>query len=303
MSNPYLAVLATPPGRERFGDDWTKKGLTAATLFALGPAGAALLATTSATVAAAMNKFYEVEDVSLDEANSMIKDGQMPRPFAPAGLQGQKFSPSIFDLTQRHMSAPRSVADGSTKLAYLLGVLSRYTLDPRFANKGARLLIDFSKSAEERNPARISEMYAGAVREVEPLLANRKSDPGVKYLLGLMQRQSSKDAILSAQKTEEDHKAGAFELFDPTANQDTCFPEGKEAREAHTKLFAKIPSFLQEPDPKAIPAGCKNRLKPWVVPTGIGVGVGLFALLLFGRRRPRQTVVVMPGPAAGHSAP
>ena len=299
MSNPYLAVLATPPRRERFGGGW---GL-AATLFALGPAGAALLATTSATVAAAMNKFYEVEDVSLDEANSMIKDGQMPRPFAPAGLQGQKFSPSIFDLTQRHMSAPRSVADGSAKLAYLLGVLSRYTLDRRFADKGARLLGDFSKSAEERNPARISEMYAGAIREIEPLLANRKSDPGVKYLLGLMQRQSSKDSILSAQKTEEDHKARAFELFDPTANQDTCFPEGKESREAHTKLFAKIPSFLQEPDPKAIPAGCKKRLKPWVVPTGIGVGVGLFALLLFGRRRPRQTVVVMPGPAAGYPAP
>jgi hypothetical protein len=157
--------------------------------------------------------------------------------------------------------------------------------------------------ANERSRARISELYMQTLREVEPLLGERKSDPGVKYLLALMRRQGADDAIHSAQKTEEDHKARAFELFDPTANQDTCFPEGKEAREAHTKLFAKIPSFLQEPDPKAIPAGCKNRLKPWVVPTGIGVGVGLFALLLFGRRRPRQTVVVMPGPAAGHPAP
>ena len=145
-------------------------------------------------------------------------------------------------------------------------------------------------------------MYAGAIREVEPFLANRNSDPGVKYLLGLMQRQSSKDSILSAQKTEEDHKARAFELFDPTANQDTCFPEGKEAREAHTKLFAKIPSFLQEPDPTAPLAGCKKRLKPWVMPTGIGLGVGIVALLLIARRKPRQTVVVVPGPAAGHSA-
>jgi hypothetical protein len=284
MSNPYLAILATPPGRERFG-------------FVVP----ALLAATGATVAAAMNKFYEVEDVGLDEADSMIKDGQVPKPFATAGLQGQRFSPSIFSLAQRHMSAPRSVADGSMKLAYLLGALSRYTLDRRFADKGARLLSDFRKSPmsadaqmKERTPAKISELYAETLREVEPLLGDRKSDPGVKYLLGLMGRQSSDDTIRSAQKTEEDHKARALELFDPTANQDACFPEGREAREAHTKLFAKIPSFLQEPDPKASPAGCKNRLKPWVAPTGIGVGVGLVALLLFRRRRPQQTVVMIP---------
>jgi hypothetical protein len=293
MSNPYLAVLATPPGRERFG--------------LIVPA---LLAATGATVAAAMNKFYEVEDVGLDEADSMIKDGQVPKPFATAGLQGQRFSPSIFSLAQRHMSAPRSVADGSMKLAYLLGALSRYTLDRRFADKGARLLSDFRKSPmsadaqmKERTPAKISELYAETLREVEPLLGDRKSDPGVKYLLGLMGRQSSDDTIRSAQKTEEDHKARALELFDPTANQDTCFPEGREARETHTKLFAKIPSFLQEPDPKASPAGCKNRLKPWVMPTGIGVGVGLVALLLFRRRRPQQTVVMIPSSSSSAPTP
>lgn len=293
MSNPYLAVLATPPGRERFGF--------------IAPA---LLVATGAAVAAAMNKFYEVEDVGLDEADSMIKDGQVPKPFATAGLQGQRFSPSILGLEQRHMSAPRSVSDGSMKLAYLLGALSRYTLDRRFADKGARLLSDFRKSPmsadaqmKERTPAKISELYAETLREVEPQLGeNRKSDPGVKYLLGLMRRQSSDDTIRSAQKTEEDHKARAIEMFDPTANQDPCFPEGKEAREAHTKLFAKIPSFLQEPDPKASPAGCKNRLKPWVAPTGIGVGVGLVALLLFRRRKPQQTVVMIPS-SSSSSAP
>ena len=282
MSNPYLAVLATPPRTERFG-------------FVVGIVA---LAGLSAAVSAVLNTIYRDPPLRLEEAMDMVKGGQKSLPFATKAV------PAGFGLTQKIILPARSVADASIKAAYLLGVLSRHTLDRRFADKGAQLLNDFSESpmsvraqVNEKSPAKISELYAGVIREIEPMLKGRESDPGVKYLLGLMGRQGADDAIRSAQAQEEQRKASPTELFDPTANQDTCFPGGKDEREAHTKLFAKIPSWLQEPDPKASPAGCKNRLKPWVMPTGIGLGVGLVALLLIGRRRPRQTVVMIPAPA------
>lgn len=286
MSNPYLAVLATPPRAERFG-------------FVVGIVA---LAGISAAVSAVLNTIYRDPPLRLEEAMDMVKGGQKLLPFA------NKAVPAGFGLTNKAILPSRSVADASIKAAYLLGVLSRHVLDRRFADKGAQLLNDFSKTpmsvraqVNEKSPAKISELYAGIIREIEPMLKGRESDPGVKYLLGLMGRQGADDAIRSVQAQEEQRKASPTELFDPWANQDACFPGGKDEREAHTKLFAKIPPWLQEPDPKAIPAGCKNRLKPWVMPTGIGLGVGIVALLLIGRRRPRQTVVVVPGPAAGHS--
>lgn len=286
MSNPYLAVLATPPGRERFG---------------FVPATGLMVM--SASVAAALNEYAEPADLSVKEASEMIKAGQATKPFANQERgSGLSFKPGLFGLTQKHFGAARSVGDASVKAAYLLGVLSRYTLDRRYADKGAQLINAFIASPmsveamkKERDPAKIAELYAGVLREIEPTLKGRESDPGVKFLLKLLGRQGESDAVRSVQAQEEERKAGAFELFDPNARarQDSCF-ETPEARESHTKWEAMVPAFLREPDPKATPPGCKTRLKPWVMPTGIGVSVGLVALLLFRRRRPQQTVVMIP---------
>ena len=283
MSNPYLAVLATPPRTERFGF--------------LG------LIAISAAVSATLNAVYRDAPLRLQDAMDMVEKGQKPLPFA------NKAVPAGFGLAQKSLRPAGSLADASIKAANLLGALSRHTLDRRFADKGAQLLNDFSRSpmsvraqVNEKDPTKISELYAGVLREIEPWLKGRESDPGVKYLLSLMERQGADDAVRSVQAQQEERKAGAFELISTEKNQDTCFPGGKEEREAHAKLFAKIPSFLQEADPTASPPNCKQRIKPWVVPTGIGLGVGLVALLLFRRRRPQQTVIMIPGGGAGNSS-
>jgi len=283
VSNPYLAVLATPPRTERFG-------------------GLGLIAI-SAAVSAMLNAIYEDAPLRPEDAMDMVEKGQKPLPFA------NKAVPAGFGLSQKSLRPAGSLADATIKAANLLGALSRHTLDRRYADKGAQLLNDFNKSpwsvraqVNEKDPAKISELYAGVLREIEPWLKGRESDRGVQFLLGLMKRQGADDAVRSVQAQQEERKAGAFELIYTEKNQDTCFPGGKEEREAHAKLFAKIPSFLQEADPTASPPNCKQRIKPWVVPTGIGLGVGLAALLLFRRRRPQQTVIMIPGGAAGNSS-
>ncbi len=283
MSNPYLAVLATPPRTERFG-------------------GLGLIAI-SAAVSAILNAAYADPPLRLQDAMDMVEKGQKPLPFA------NKAVPAGFGLSQKSLRPAESMADANIKAGNLLGALSRHTLDRRFADKGAQLLNDFSKSpmsvlaqVNEKDPTKISELYAGVLGEIEPWLKGRESDRGVQYLLGLMKRQGADDAVRSVQAQQEERKAGAFELIYTEKNQDTCFPGGQEEREAHAKLFAKIPSFLQEADPTASPPGCKQRIKPWVVPTGIGLGVGLAALLLFRRRRPQQTVIMIPGGGPGNSS-
>lgn len=283
MSNPYLAVLATPP-RESFGVAFFAVGLSFVT-------------------SAMLNAYYAPNELRVEDAAEMIQQGMGRVPFPGNKARGA--------LKSQAFDAARSLAAAHIKAAYTLGALSRQLRDPRFADVGLQLLrqLDDGTSSKigERNLEKIVGFYDQLMGRVNAMLSPYEKkgplDPEARYILALLGRQGERANVQSAQIQEEQRKAGALELIDPTANQDTCFPEGKEAREAHTKLFAKIPSFLQEPDPKAIPAGCKNRLKPWVLPTGIGFGVGLFALLLFGRRRSRQTVMVMSGPATGHSAP
>lgn len=308
MSNPYLAVLATPPGRERFGEGALEsirnKVLTVVAAPTLVPAGA--------VVAHLMNTAYAPADLSLREADDMIKAGQVPRPFADQQRRsGQRFTPALFNLQQRHIGAPLSVADASVKTAYLLGVLSRYTLDRRFADEGERLInrtfdtaISSDRAQSEKDPAKIAELYDGVLQGIGPFLKGREGDPGVKHLLSLMGRQGARDAVSSAQSQDEARKIEAMDIATAGGSekrQDSCF-ETPEAREGHTKWEAMVPAFLREPDPKATPPGCKTRLKPWVAPTGIGVGVGLVALLLFRRRRPQQTVVMIPS-SSSSSAP
>lgn len=287
MSNPYLAVLVTPP-RESFG---------------VAFAAALALVGLSVVTSAMLNAYYAPNELRVEDAAEMIQQGRGRAPFPGNTARGA--------LKSQAFDAARSLAAAHIKAAYTLGALSRQLGDPRFADVGLQLLrqLDDGTSSKigERDREKIVGFYDLLMRRVNAMLSQHEKkgplDPEARYILTLLGRQGERANVQSAQLYEDQRKAGALEMADPWANQDLCFPEGKEAREAHTKLFAKIPSFLQEPDPKAIPVGCKNRLKPWVLPTGIGVGVGLFALLLFGRRRPRQTVVLVPGPAAGHSAP
>lgn len=298
MSNPYLAILATPPGRERFGDDNSARNAAGLAVLATVPGGApiAMLLGFSAVTAALLNAYYAGvagEEITAEEAAEMIIQGQngveLPGDTARGALKQKAFNAAV------------SMAGAITKSSYMLGALSRQLKDRRFADVGARVLRDLDKDTSskisERNPEKIVVFYDQLMRNtIAPMLAPYEKRGGItpetKYILSLIGQQGARDRVKSAQAREEEAKAKPFEMVDPTANQDTCFPGGKDEREAHTKLFAKIPSFLQEPDPKA--SGCKNRLKPWVMPTGIGVGVGLVALLLFRRRRPQQTVVMIP---------
>ena len=283
MSNPYLAVLATPP-RESFG-------------VAVVPA-ALVLWGFSALTAALLNAYYlSVGGVEIraEDAAEMIDQGKkviaFPGDSARGALKQKAFNPAV------------SMAGAITKSAYMLGALSRQLKDRQFAEVGGQILRrlndDTGSKIAERDPEKIVLFYDQLMRDtISPMLAPYEKKGGInpeaKYILSIIGQQGARDRVKSAQAREEEAKAKPFEMVDPTANQDTCFPGGKDEREAHTKLFAKIPSFLQEPDPKA--SGCKNRLKPWVMPTGIGVGVGLVALLLFRRRRPQQTVVMIPSP-------
>lgn len=287
MSNPYLAVLATPP-RESFG---------AAVAAALALVGL------SAATAAMLNAYYEPNELRAEDAAEMIQQGKGLVPFPGNKARGA--------LKTQAFNAARSLAMAHIKAAYTLGALSRQLRDGRFALVGAQILrqLDDGTSSKmgEKDIEKIVGFYDQLMSRVNAMLSPHEKkgplDPEAQYILALLGRQGERANVKSAQAQEEVRKAGPTDLIDPTgANQDFCFPgvtplDRKVKREAHTKLFAKIPSWLQEPDPKASPAGCKNRLKPWVMPTGIGVGVGIFALLLFRRRRPQQTVVMIPAPA------
>lgn len=284
MSNPYLAVLATPPGRERFG---------------LVPG----LLVLSAATAVILNAYYETvggEEIRAEDAAEMIDQGKngiaFPGDTARGALKQKAFNPAV------------SMAGAIIKSSYMLGALSRLLKDRRFADVGAQVLRelddDTSSKIAERNPEKIVLFYDQLKNKIAPMLAPyEKREGGIgreaKYILSIIDQQGARDRVKSAQAQEEDRKAGMFELFDPDARarQDSCF-ETPEARESHTKWEAMVPAFLREPDPKATPPGCKTRLKPWVMPTGIGVGVGLVALLLFRRRRPQQTVVMIPSSPA-----
>ena len=287
MSNPYLAVLATPPRTERFG---------AAVAAALALVGL------SAATAAMLNAYYEPNELRAEDAAEMIQQGKGLVPFPGNKARGA--------LKTQAFNAARSLAMAHIKAAYTLGALSRQLRDDQFALVGAQILqqLDDGTSSKmgEKDTEKIVGFYDQLMSRVNAMLSPHEKkgplDPEARYILALLGRQGERANVKSAQAQEEERKAGPTDLIDPTANQDPCFPGDtplarKEEREAHTKLFAKIPSFLQEPDPTAPLAGCKNRLKPWVVPTGIGVGVGLVALLLIRRRRPRQTVVMIPAPA------
>lgn len=281
MSNPYLAVLATPP-RESFG------GLAFAFL--------------SAATAAMLNLYYAPNELRAEDAGEMIQKGKDRVPF-PNKTPRSALKSQAFD-------AALSLAAAHIKAAYMFGALSRQLGDPRFADAGARFLRqlddDTSSKTNEKDPEKIVGFYDQVMGDANAMLSGYKKrgplDPEVQYILTLLGRQGERANVQSAQVQEEQRKAGAFELISTEKNQDTCFPGGKEEREAHAKLFAKIPSFLQEADPTASPPNCKQRIKPWVVPTGIGLGVGLAALLLFRRRRPQQTVIMIPGGAAGNSS-
>lgn len=279
MSNPYLAVLATPPTRERFGFVPLAGGIVA--LAALSPVAAAF-----------MNTYYAPDELQYKDAETMVLDGQKPLPFA------NKSVPGGFGITNKVILAPRSVANASLKAAWILGALSRHTQDRRFADKGADLLNQlqdkFREQSNETNGQRISEFYSGVIAYVIPMLKGRENDAGVRYLLGLMAMQMKEDLIRASQARKGDQEAGLSEFFERILGigeggergKDTCF-ESKEAREKHEKWKKMVPDFLQEPDPNASPPGCKNRLKTWVVPTGVGLGVGVFALIFIGRRRSR----------------
>ena len=262
MSNPYLAVLATPP-RESFGAP---------------------------------------NELRAEDAGEMIQQGKDRVPF-PNKTPRSALKSQAFD-------AALSLAAAYIKAAYMLGALSRQLGDTRFADVGAQLLRqlndDTSSKTNEKDTEKIVGFYDQLMLRVNAMLSGYKKrgplDPEVQYILALLGRQGERANVQSAQVQEEQRKAGALELIYTEKNQDTCFPGGKEEREAHAKLFAKIPSFLQEADPTASPPNCKQRIKPWVVPTGIGLGVGLVALLLFRRRRPQQTVIMIPGGGAGNSS-
>ena len=284
MSNPYLAVLATPPGRERFG---------------LVPG----LLVLSAATAVILNAYYKTvggAEIRAEDAAEMIDQGKkgiaFPGDTARGALKQKAFNPAV------------SMVGAITKSSYMLGALSRLLKDRRFADVGAQVLRelddDTSSKIAERNPEKIVLFYDQLMNNtIVPMLAPYEKKGGIgpeaKYILAIIGRQGDRGAVKSAQAQEEDRKAGAIELFDPDARarQESCF-ETPEARESHTKWEAMVPAFLREPDPKATPPGCKTRLKPWVMPTGIGVGVGLVALLLFRRRRPQQTVVMIPSSPA-----
>ena len=286
MSNPYLAVLATPP-RESFG-------------VAVVPAALVLLGF-SAVTAALLNAYYlSVGGVEIraEDAAEMINQGKrviaFPYDSAKGALKQKAFNPAV------------SMAGAITKSAYMLGALSRQLKDRQFADVGEQILRrlndDTSSKIAESDPEKIVLFYDQLMRDtISPRLApyeKKGISPEAKWILAIIGQQGARDRVKSAQAQEEDRKAGAFELIDPDARarQDSCF-ETPEAREGHTKWEAMVPAFLREPDPKATPPGCKTRLKPWVAPTGIGVGVGLVALLLFRRRRPQQTVVMIPSSA------
>jgi hypothetical protein len=292
MSNPYLAVLATPP-RESFG-------------VAVGPAALVLLGF-SAFTAALLNAYYlSVGGVEIraEDAAEMIDQGKksiaFPYDSARGALKQKAFNPAV------------SMAGAITKSAYMLGALSRQLKDRQFADVGEQILRrlndDTSSKIAESDPEKIVLFYDQLMRDtISPRLApyeKKGISPEAKYILAIIGQQGARDRVKSAQAQEEDRKAGAFELIDPDARarQDSCF-ETPEAREGHTKWEAMVPAFLREPDPKATPPGCKTRLKPWVAPTGIGVGVGLVALLLFRRRRPQQTVVMVPSSSSSAPAP
>ena len=293
MSNPYLAVLATPP-RESFG-------------VAVVPA-VLLLGLVSSATALILNVYYKTvggEEIRAEDAAEMIVQGKNGIPFpgdtARNALKQKAFNPAV------------SMAGAITKSSYMLGALSRLLKDRRFADVGEQILRELdddprSKIAE-RNPEKIVLFYDQLMRtRIAPMLSSYEKNGGIgteaTYILSILGQQGARDRVKSAQAQEEDRKAGAFELIDPDARarQDSCF-ETPEAREGHTKWEAMVPAFLREPDPKATPPGCKTRLKPWVAPTGIGVGVGLVALLLFRRRRPQQTVVMIPSSSSSSSAP
>lgn len=292
MSNPYLAVLATPP-RESFG-------------VAVVPA-ALLLGLVSSATAMILNVYYKTvggEEIRAEDAAEMIDQGKkgiaFPGDSARNALKQKAFNPAV------------SMAGAITKSAYMLGALSRLLKDRRFADVGEQILRglddDTRSKIAESNPEKIVLFYDQLMRStIAPMLDPYEKKGGIsseaKYILSILGQQGARDRVKSAQAQEEDRKAGAFELIDPDARarQDSCF-ETPEAREGHTKWEAMVPAFLREPDPKATPPGCKTRLKPWVAPTGIGVGVGLLALLLFRRRRPQQTVVMIPS-SSSSSAP
>ena len=292
MSNPYLAVLATPP-RESFG-------------VAVVPA-ALVLWGFSALTAALLNAYYlSVGGVEIraEDAAEMIDQGKkviaFPGDSARSALKQRAFNPAV------------SMAGAITKSAYMLGALSRQLKDRQFADVGEQILRrlndDTRSKIAESDPEKIVLFYDQLMRNtIAPMLAPYEKKGGIgpeaKYILFIIGQQGARDRVKSAQAQEEDRKASASELIDPDARarQDSCF-ETPEAREGHTKWEAMVPAFLREPDPKATPPGCKTRLKPWVAPTGIGVGVGLVALLLFRRRRPQQTVVMIPS-SSSSSAP
>lgn len=290
MSNPYLAVLATPPGRERFGGFVVPAAL--------------LLFLVSSSTAQMLNAYYKTvggAEIHAEDAAEMIDQGKngiaFPGDTARGALKQKAFNPAV------------SMAGAITKSSYMLGALSRLLKDRQFADVGEQILreldVDTRSKIKERDPEKIVLFYDQLMRnKIAPMLAPyEKREGGIgreaRYILSIIDQQGARDRVKSAQAQEEDRKAGMFELFDPDARarQDSCF-ETPEARESHTKWEAMVPAFLREPDPKATPPGCKTRLKPWVMPTGIGVGVGLVALLLFRRRRPQQTVVMIPSSPA-----